>query len=187
MLISRSCSRLPGGRAAFRPAPPFCRRRERLALISIPSVAGVPVRTLSGRCRQRRIRQARHHLSADSLCGVTAVEKRYADKKGLAAGRRLSCQSTLQSGCRHRCSAGKPGSQPACPQGCRRPPDRHGSDHPALPRRGPRTDMHEPSGDFGVLSRRSRASGRTGSAARFPVICIFFASFSRCCGLVTGR
>jgi uncharacterized 2Fe-2S/4Fe-4S cluster protein (DUF4445 family) len=65
--------------------------------VDIDSVCGG--RALCGRCQVDvgTGEFAKHGITSgpDSLCGVTAVETRYADKKGLAEGRRLSCQSTL--------------------------------------------------------------------------------------------
>ena len=89
----------PSGRQGRVPAGTTVLQAARTLGVDIDSVCGG--RALCGRC-QVDIGSgefAKHGITsgADSLCGVTAVEQRYADKKGLAAGRRLSCQSTLQS------------------------------------------------------------------------------------------
>ena len=89
----------PSGRQGRVPAGTTVLQAARTLGVDIDSVCGG--RALCGRCQVDvgSGEFAKHGIasSADSLCGVTAVEKRYADKKGLAAGRRLSCQSTLQS------------------------------------------------------------------------------------------
>ena len=65
--------------------------------VDIDSVCGG--RAMCGRCQVNvGVGEfAKHGIrsGADSLDDVTAVETRYADKRGLAAGRRLSCQAKL--------------------------------------------------------------------------------------------
>ncbi|MDB2390602.1 ASKHA domain-containing protein [Alphaproteobacteria bacterium] len=65
--------------------------------VDIDSVCGG--RAMCGRCQINvgTGEFAKHGIvsGADSLGAVTAVETRYADKRGLADGRRLSCQSLL--------------------------------------------------------------------------------------------
>ncbi|MCH1475912.1 MAG: 2Fe-2S iron-sulfur cluster-binding protein, partial [Alphaproteobacteria bacterium] len=89
----------PSGRQGHVPAGTTVLQAARTLGVDIDSVCGG--RALCGRCQVDvgTGEFAKHGITsgADSLCGVTAVESRYADKKGLAEGRRLSCQSTLQS------------------------------------------------------------------------------------------
>ncbi|HCV88966.1 MAG TPA: drug:proton antiporter, partial [Alphaproteobacteria bacterium] len=89
----------PSGRQGHVPAGTTVLQAARTLGVDIDSVCGG--RALCGRCQVDvgTGEFAKHGITsgADSLCGVTAVESRYAEKKGLAAGRRLSCQSTLQS------------------------------------------------------------------------------------------
>ena len=89
----------PSGRQGYVPAGTTVLQAARTLGVDIDSVCGG--RALCGRCQVDVGTGdfAKHGISsgADSLCGVTAVESRYAEKKGLAEGRRLSCQSTLQS------------------------------------------------------------------------------------------
>ena len=89
----------PSGRQGVVPAGTTVLQAARTLGVDIDSVCGG--RALCGRCQidVGRGEFAKHGITSgdDSLCGVTAVETRYADKKGLAAGRRLSCQSTLQA------------------------------------------------------------------------------------------
>ena len=65
--------------------------------VDIDSVCGG--RAMCGRCQVNvgTGEFAKHGISSgdDSLDAVTAVETRYADKRGLADGRRLSCQAKL--------------------------------------------------------------------------------------------
>ena len=87
----------PSGRQGHVPAGTTVLQAARTLGVDIDSVCGG--RALCGRCQVDvgTGEFAKHGISSgpDSLCGVTAVETRYADKKGLAEGRRLSCQSTL--------------------------------------------------------------------------------------------
>ena len=87
----------PSGRQGHVPAGTTVLQAARTLGVDIDSVCGG--RALCGRCQidVGTGEFAKHGISSgpDSLCGVTAVETRYADKKGLAEGRRLSCQSTL--------------------------------------------------------------------------------------------
>ena len=89
----------PSGRQGHVPAGTTVLQAARTLGVDIDSVCGG--RALCGRCQVDvgTGEFAKHGISSgpDSLCGVTAVETRYADKKGLADGRRLSCQSTLVS------------------------------------------------------------------------------------------
>ena len=89
----------PSGRQGHVPAGTTVLQAARTLGVDIDSVCGG--RALCGRCQVDvgTGEFAKHGISSgpDSLCGVTAVETRYADKKGLAEGRRLSCQSTLVS------------------------------------------------------------------------------------------
>ena len=89
----------PSGRQGHVPAGTTVLQAARTLGVDIDSVCGG--RALCGRCQVDVGTGgfAKHGISSgpDSLCGVTAVETRYADKKGLAEGRRLSCQSTLVS------------------------------------------------------------------------------------------
>ena len=89
----------PSGRQGFVPTGTTVLQAARTLGVDIDSVCGG--RALCGRCQVDvgHGEFAKHGITSgdDSLCGVTAVETRYADKKGLAAGRRLSCQSTLQA------------------------------------------------------------------------------------------
>jgi uncharacterized 2Fe-2S/4Fe-4S cluster protein (DUF4445 family) len=89
----------PSGRQGHVPAGTTVLQAARSLGVDIDSVCGG--RALCGRCQVNvgTGEFAKHGISSgpDSLCGVTAVETRYADKKGLAEGRRLSCQSTLVS------------------------------------------------------------------------------------------
>ena len=65
--------------------------------VDIDSVCGG--RAMCGRCQVNvGVGEfAKHgiHSGVDSLDDVTSVETRYADKRGLAVGRRLSCQAKL--------------------------------------------------------------------------------------------
>jgi len=87
----------PSGRQGHVPAGTTLLQAARTLGVDIDSVCGG--RALCGRCQVDvgTGEFAKHGISSGpgSLCGVTAVETRYADKKGLAEGRRLSCQSTL--------------------------------------------------------------------------------------------
>ena len=87
----------PSGRQGHVPAGTTVLQAARTLGVDIDSVCGG--RALCGRCQVDvgTGEFAKHGISSGpgSLCGVTAVETRYADKKGLAEGRRLSCQSTL--------------------------------------------------------------------------------------------
>ena len=87
----------PSGRQGHVPAGTTVLQAARTLGVDIDSVCGG--RALCGRCQVDvgTGEFAKHGITSgpDSLCGVTAVETRYADKKGLAEGRRLSCQSTL--------------------------------------------------------------------------------------------
>jgi len=87
----------PSGRQGHVPAGTTVLQAARTLGVDIDSVCGG--RALCGRCQVNvgTGEFAKHGISSGpgSLCGVTAVETRYADKKGLAEGRRLSCQSTL--------------------------------------------------------------------------------------------
>ncbi len=87
----------PSGRQGHVPAGTTVLQAARTLGVDIDSVCGG--RALCGRCQVDvgTGEFAKHGIASgpDSLCGVTAVETRYADKKGLAEGRRLSCQSTL--------------------------------------------------------------------------------------------
>jgi len=87
----------PSGRQGHVPAGTTVLQAARTLGVDIDSVCGS--RALCGRCQVDvgTGEFAKHGISSGpgSLCGVTAVETRYADKKGLAEGRRLSCQSTL--------------------------------------------------------------------------------------------
>lgn len=89
----------PSGRQGVVPTGTTVLQAARTLGVDIDSVCGG--RALCGRCQVDvgHGEFAKHGITSgdDSLCGVTAVETRYADKKGLAAGRRLSCQSTLQA------------------------------------------------------------------------------------------
>ena len=89
----------PSGRQGHVPAGTTVLQAARTLGVDIDSVCGG--RALCGRCQVDvgTGEFAKHGISSgpDSLCGVTAVATRYADKKGLAEGRRLSCQSTLVS------------------------------------------------------------------------------------------
>ena len=89
----------PSGRQGHVPAGTTVLQAARTLGVDIDSVCGG--RALCGRCQVDvgTGEFAKHGISSgpDSLCGMTAVETRYADKKGLAEGRRLSCQSTLVS------------------------------------------------------------------------------------------
>ena len=89
----------PSGRQGHVPAGTTVLQAARTLGVDIDSVCGG--RALCGRCQVDvgTGEFAKHGISSGpgSLCGVTAVETRYADKKGLADGRRLSCQSTLVS------------------------------------------------------------------------------------------
>jgi uncharacterized 2Fe-2S/4Fe-4S cluster protein (DUF4445 family) len=87
----------PSGRQGHVPAGTTVLQAARTLGVDIDSVCGG--RALCGRCQVDvgTGEFAKHGITSgpDSLCGVTTVETRYADKKGLAEGRRLSCQSTL--------------------------------------------------------------------------------------------
>ena len=89
----------PSGRQGHVPAGTTVLQAARTLGVDIDSVCGG--RALCGRCQVDvgTGEFAKHGISSgpDSLCGVTAVETRYADKQGLAEGRRLSCQSPLVS------------------------------------------------------------------------------------------
>lgn len=87
----------PSGRQGMVQAGTTVLQAARSLGVDIDSVCGG--RALCGRC-QVNIGDgefAKHGLTSrpDSVGAVTAVETRYAAKKGLAAGRRLSCQSLL--------------------------------------------------------------------------------------------
>ena len=87
----------PSGRQGHVPAGTTVLQAARTLGVDIDSVCGG--RALCGRC-QITVGSgefAKHGITsgADSLGDVTAVETRYADKKGLGDGRRLSCQSLL--------------------------------------------------------------------------------------------
>ena len=87
----------PSGRQGNVPAGTTVLQAARTLGVDIDSVCGG--RALCGRCQitPGSGEFAKHGITsgADSLGEVTAVETRYADKKGLVGGRRLSCQSLL--------------------------------------------------------------------------------------------
>lgn len=86
-----------GKRGRFALGTPILTAARQLG-VDIDSVCGG--RAICGRC-QVTVGEgsfAKHGItsSAESLSAFSAVETRYQGKKGLAAGRRLSCQATLQ-------------------------------------------------------------------------------------------
>jgi uncharacterized 2Fe-2S/4Fe-4S cluster protein (DUF4445 family) len=87
----------PSGRQGHVAAGTTVLQAARSLGVDIDSVCGG--RALCGRCQiDVGVGEfAKHGIisGANSLAGVTSVETHYADKKGLAAGRRLSCQSKL--------------------------------------------------------------------------------------------
>mgnify|MGYP001431975468 CR=1 FL=1 len=87
----------PSGRQGNVPAGTTVLQAARTLGVDIDSVCGG--RALCGRCQitPGSGEFAKHGITtgADSLGERTAVETRYADKKGLVDGRRLSCQSLL--------------------------------------------------------------------------------------------
>ena len=89
----------PSGRQGHVPAGTTVLQAARSLGVDIDSVCGG--RALCGRCQVDvgTGEFAKHGITSgcDSLGAVTAVETRYADKRGMAEGRRLSCQSQLVS------------------------------------------------------------------------------------------
>ncbi|MEC8206031.1 MAG: 2Fe-2S iron-sulfur cluster-binding protein, partial [Pseudomonadota bacterium] len=144
----------PSGRQGHVPAGTTVLQAARTLGVDIDSVCGG--RALCGRCQVDvgTGEFAKHGITsgADSLCGVTAVETRYAEKKGLAEGRRLSCQSTLQSDV----VIDVPPESQVHNQLVRKAADDRQIDMDPIIRlclvevREP--DMHEPSGDFRRLA-----------------------------------
>ena len=161
----------PSGRQGHVPAGTTVLQAARTLGVDIDSVCGG--RALCGRCQVDvgTGEFAKHGITsgADSLCGVTAVESRYAEKKGLAEGRRLSCQSTLQSDV---VIDVPPESQVHNQLVRKAADDRKCKTRPEISASVPR------------LWNRS---GRNVSAARLPVTFIFCSSFSRCFVPATGR
>ena len=87
----------PSGRQGEVPSGTTVLQAARSLGVDIDSVCGG--RAMCGRC-QVVVGEgdfAKHGIksSADSVTGRSAVEDRYADKRGLAEGRRLSCQAVL--------------------------------------------------------------------------------------------
>ena len=87
----------PSGRQGEVPSGTTVLQAARSLGVDIDSVCGG--RAMCGRC-QVVVGEgdfAKHGIksSADSVTGRSAVEDRYADKRGLAEGRRLSCQAIL--------------------------------------------------------------------------------------------
>ena len=144
----------PSGRQGHVPAGTTVLQAARTLGVDIDSVCGG--RALCGRCQVDvgTGEFAKHGITSgeDSLCGVTAVESRYAEKKGLAEGRRLSCQSTLQSDV----VIDVPPESQVHNQLVRKAADDRQIDMDPIIRlclvevREP--DMHEPSGDFRRLA-----------------------------------
>ena len=144
----------PSGRQGHIPAGTTVLQAARTLGVDIDSVCGG--RALCGRCQVDvgTGEFAKHGITswANSLCGVNAVESRYAEKKGLAEGRRLSCQSTLQ------CDVviDVPPESQVHNQLVRKAADDRQIDMDPIIRlclvevREP--DMHEPSGDFRRLA-----------------------------------
>ena len=87
----------PSGRQGTAPHGTSVLAAARQLGVDIDSVCGG--RAMCGRCQVNvgTGEFAKHGISSgdDSLDAVTAVETRYADKRGLADGRRLSCQAKL--------------------------------------------------------------------------------------------
>jgi uncharacterized 2Fe-2S/4Fe-4S cluster protein (DUF4445 family) len=87
----------PSGRQGWVPHGTSVLSAARQLGVDIDSVCGG--RAMCGRCQVNVSvgKFAKHGIrsGADSLNDVTAVETRYADKRCLAAGRRLSCQAKL--------------------------------------------------------------------------------------------
>jgi uncharacterized 2Fe-2S/4Fe-4S cluster protein (DUF4445 family) len=87
----------PSGRQGYVPVGTPVLTAARQLGVDIDSVCGG--RAMCGRCQvDVGIGEfAKHGLKsgADHLAAVTAVETRYADKRGLIDGRRLSCQAKL--------------------------------------------------------------------------------------------
>ena len=87
----------PAGRQGRVPRGTSVLAAARQLGVDIDSVCGG--RAMCGRCQVNvgTGEFAKHGISSgdDSLDAVTAVETRYADKRGLADGRRLSCQAKL--------------------------------------------------------------------------------------------
>ena len=87
----------PSGRQGYVPVGTPVLTAARQLGVDIDSVCGG--RAMCGRCQvDVGIGEfAKHGLKsgADHLAAVTAVEIRYADKRGLIDGRRLSCQAKL--------------------------------------------------------------------------------------------
>ncbi len=86
-----------GKRGTFAHGTPLLTAARALG-VDIDSVCGG--RAICGRCQvDVSVGDfAKHGISssADNLTGITAVETRYDDKRGLKAGRRLSCQAKVQ-------------------------------------------------------------------------------------------
>ncbi|MEM8686425.1 MAG: ASKHA domain-containing protein [Pseudomonadota bacterium] len=86
-----------GKRGTFAHGTPLLTAARALG-VDIDSVCGG--RAICGRCQvDVSVGDfAKHGISShvDSLTDITAVETRYADKRGLKAGRRLSCQAKVQ-------------------------------------------------------------------------------------------
>lgn len=122
--------------------------------VDIDSVCGG--RAMCGRCQINvgTGEFAKHGIvsGAGSLGAVTAVETRYADKRGLADGRRLSCQSVLLADA----VIDVPPESQVHNQLVRKAADDHQIEMDPIVRlclvevREP--DMHEPSGDFRRLA-----------------------------------
>ena len=89
----------PSGRQGEVPSGTSVLQAARSLGVDIDSVCGG--RAMCGRC-QIVVGEgdfAKHGIqsSADSVTARSSVEDRYADKRGLATGRRLSCQAILLS------------------------------------------------------------------------------------------
>ena len=87
----------PSGRQGYVPAGSTVLQAARSLGVDIDSVCGG--RALCGRCQVDvgNGEFAKHGITSGPSClgDITAVETRYADKRGMAEGRRLSCQSKL--------------------------------------------------------------------------------------------
>ncbi len=131
-----SSSRRPASAGDSRSARRSCRRRARSASTSIRSAAGAESAG-AARCVIAEGEFAKHGVrsGAASVSAVGEVEERYASRRGLPAGHRLSCSTLVQGDVVVDVPPGQPGASPGRAQGCRCARNRAESGRPPALRR----------------------------------------------------
>ena len=169
-----------GDRARWQKAQIFCRRQDSLG-VDVDSVCGG--RAMCGRCQvnvgdgsfaKHGIESSKAHLSEAS-----ASEARYAEKRKLAADRRLACQCSIEGDL----VIDVPAESQVHNQLVRKAADNRTITLIPPVRlcfievREP--DMHEPSGDLRRIIEALERSGQTASQVRSHVIPMFCAIFNQ--------